>query len=625
MVKYISFLIILSFTLFAQTSFAKKDKKIIESCTSFAGTMSQDSVVVCAGEDISSQAINWQNDGNDTLVYYLHEGNTDSIVNPIDSNFTGIFSSSKIKFNKLYFISSVVADTNSTNWINLNDACKSVNIGTPVIWLKTSVGKKQISTCRDYFPLNAKLSMLNSSVKWSSSDALSLKFTTANDSISTHLIETAQIDAQNKSVIIYFEENNEFCTLKDSFEIMFTDSILADFTYQQAKCYQNQSKNPSSNFIFNAIPDSLSEYYWNFHNATIVNTSSDLDSDTCNVYWKKDSIHIISFVASNCPFDTIVKIVTEPAKLDVFFNTVSATCHNNNGEIVAHPVKAGLPYYQYDTLYWQANAQILNPLDTIQMNMYAGKYRINMSNELCKAVVYATVKDSGLVKAKFTPSLQTAIAEKDEIKFTNNSYTYDDDENQANDNIPDSAIWILQKMIRISSNSIMKNDTIYTNFLEPINYTYQDSGHFPVKMIAISKEGCRDTSDIQFIDVEYDSKLGGGTVLNGIPNVFTPNGDLANDVFTFEIQSLEYFECDIYNRWGNKVYHFDNDKQDGWDGTIFGATLAPAGTYYYVIKGKGKDGTIFREAEEINKKAFKREVLIGYITLIRNQPKLKSN
>lgn len=75
-----------------------------------------------------------------------------------------------------------------------------------------------------------------------------------------------------------------------------------------------------------------------------------------------------------------------------------------------------------------------------------------------------------------------------------------------------------------------------------------------------------------------------------IPNVFTPNGDGVNDVFFLQTTNLTEITCLIYDRWGVKMYDVTSDKGNiGWDGKTFGNKDVPAGTYFYIIKAKGKD------------------------------------
>ncbi len=69
-----------------------------------------------------------------------------------------------------------------------------------------------------------------------------------------------------------------------------------------------------------------------------------------------------------------------------------------------------------------------------------------------------------------------------------------------------------------------------------------------------------------------------------MPNAFTPNGDILNDVFKAVTtpEKIRSYTLYIYDRWGKQVY-FTNDVTQGWDGTIDGAT-APVGTYVYYVK-----------------------------------------
>lgn len=83
-----------------------------------------------------------------------------------------------------------------------------------------------------------------------------------------------------------------------------------------------------------------------------------------------------------------------------------------------------------------------------------------------------------------------------------------------------------------------------------------------------------------------------------IPNVFTPNGDGANDVF--EILGLPAFDkadLIIFNRWGNEVYKGDNYKNT-WDGNGLNE-----GTYYYMV-------TVFKGQQK--------NVYKGWVVLKRN-------
>jgi gliding motility-associated-like protein len=78
-----------------------------------------------------------------------------------------------------------------------------------------------------------------------------------------------------------------------------------------------------------------------------------------------------------------------------------------------------------------------------------------------------------------------------------------------------------------------------------------------------------------------------------IPNVFTPNGDGINDIFTMQSSGLATLDAVIYNRWGQQLYEW-HTINGGWDGYASGVP-APNGTYYYRINATGIDGKIYSE------------------------------
>ena len=112
------------------------------------------------------------------------------------------------------------------------------------------------------------------------------------------------------------------------------------------------------------------------------------------------------------------------------------------------------------------------------------------------------------------------------------------------------------------------------------NYTYIPLGDFTACLIATTASGCADTA-CSIIDVYINSVF-------IIPNVFTPNGDEVNDIFTVTAIGLKSLDAEIYNRWGQKIYEW-HTTNGGWDGRTESGVLAPDGTYYYIIKATGID------------------------------------
>ncbi len=72
------------------------------------------------------------------------------------------------------------------------------------------------------------------------------------------------------------------------------------------------------------------------------------------------------------------------------------------------------------------------------------------------------------------------------------------------------------------------------------------------------------------------------------PDVFTPNGDGVNDLFTIKnLYKYPNNKLTVFNRWGNKVYE-ESPYQNNWNGfNHFGGLMSgnelPVGTYFYIL------------------------------------------
>ncbi len=122
--------------------------------------------------------------------------------------------------------------------------------------------------------------------------------------------------------------------------------------------------------------------------------------------------------------------------------------------------------------------------------------------------------------------------------------------------------------------------------------TYNNPGTYTVTMY-ISKGTCVDTVS-KIITVDVPSKL-------EVPNVFTPNGDGSNDVYFLKVSNVTDISALIFDRWGNKV--FESTSSTGnieWNGKNMSGKDAAVGTYFYIIKATGKDGTTYDKKGNIS-------------------------
>ncbi len=113
--------------------------------------------------------------------------------------------------------------------------------------------------------------------------------------------------------------------------------------------------------------------------------------------------------------------------------------------------------------------------------------------------------------------------------------------------------------------------------------SYTQPYTYPVTMY-VTKGVCMDTV-VKYINVEIPSSL-------IVPNVFTPNGDGANDLFFLRATNQEEISITIVDRWGKLVYELSSSKGNvEWDGTNQQGKECAEGVYTYVLKTRGKDGT----------------------------------
>ena len=100
------------------------------------------------------------------------------------------------------------------------------------------------------------------------------------------------------------------------------------------------------------------------------------------------------------------------------------------------------------------------------------------------------------------------------------------------------------------------------------SHKYKQPGTYKLKYMVENSLGCTDTFSIEL--TVFDQLI--------IPNAFSPNADLHNDLFVIQyLESYKNPSLSIFNRWGKQVFFSDN-YQNNWDGEGL-----PEGTYFYVL------------------------------------------
>ncbi|MCF8372327.1 MAG: gliding motility-associated C-terminal domain-containing protein [Bacteroidales bacterium] len=116
-----------------------------------------------------------------------------------------------------------------------------------------------------------------------------------------------------------------------------------------------------------------------------------------------------------------------------------------------------------------------------------------------------------------------------------------------------------------------------------------EPGKFTVSLIAITAEGCRDTS-YQTITIEEKDDI------FYIANAFNPYSNVdGNTIFKPVISLLDEnsYHFYIYNRWGELIFE-TNDIDVGWDGT-YGSDACQVGSYTWLAIFRDLNGKDYRK------------------------------
>ncbi|MCD8304851.1 MAG: gliding motility-associated C-terminal domain-containing protein [Prevotellaceae bacterium] len=141
-------------------------------------------------------------------------------------------------------------------------------------------------------------------------------------------------------------------------------------------------------------------------------------------------------------------------------------------------------------------------------------------------------------------------------------------------------------------------------FEEEIDYTFTTSGSFYVQLYATFTLGTDTISYPEEGEEDPIQVVISESILE-MPNAFSPNGDGYNDVYKAKegYQSIVSFKATIINRWGQKLYSWD-DPAGGWDGKVNGHTVKD-GVYFVIVDAMGADGKHYKIRRDVN-------VLTGY-------------
>lgn len=294
-------------------------------------------------------------------------------------------------------------------------------------------------------------------------------------------------------------------------------------------------------------------YEWQSPNGTTNNPAPGLSCSDCpNPIFSADSSMFYTVRIWNndsCSIVRPLKITVLPQPKSATFTNTNTDCGTSAGSITATGVGGALSALNAISENGDTLAVSGNKLS----NLSAGKYTVfyTDTNGCHSKDSLLTIQSENNTKADFTVTPSAGGAPLS-VTVTNTS------QNATNYS------WSL--------NGEPQND--------PFNGFLADtSGVYTVQLIAWK-------NDILCADTAYVNVLVYDSLITTIPNIFTPNDDHINDIFSVTVNIPVHCELLIFNRWGNEVQHFNGTLNAGinalWDGNSNGKNVID-GTYFYKL------------------------------------------
>ncbi len=352
------------------------------------------------------------------------------------------------------------------------------------------------------------------------------------------------------------------------------EALDADLNLFMPVCYGDQNGYAVVEEVFNAQGDLTNiTYIWNPDPASVSGLNADssynLPAGTYSLIITDDNgcSNEITFEITQPDELIFTEIGYEPAYCRLF------SYQSGNGVVFAS-AGGGTPDYTYE---WEnlATGDTWNP--TTWGGLNPGDYEMTVVDDAGCILTQIVTVDSlnpiaefDITSAELDGNLEgTAVVC---ATFTNESQNFAN----PNDPLADTTFW--WNLDTPNSPWILTHD-----FLETFDTCYAEGGLYEVCLVAQNKNGCVDTS-CKTITVFTPPVI-------VAPNVFSPDEDGVNDVYTFDYlaKGISEFHCVIVNRWGTVMTELDNI-QTGWDGTDKSGSRCHDGVYFFTYVAKAYNG-----------------------------------
>lgn len=369
------------------------------------------------------------------------------------------------------------------------------------------------------------------------------------------------------------------CTAEDSIFIDQPDELAIDLDVNQPLCYGVESGV--------AIVDTVYNYNGSYNNIAYFWNPNPSGNNGIGYYFSNHmgpGTYALTINDENGCSKTFDFTITYPAELaftEIGYHPAHCRVYSyqsGNGVVYA-AANGGTPGYSY---LWTNNTTGQTSTNTTWGGLNPASYTMTVTDAVGCVLTQTVQLDSVSPIADFdvasdeflTPGLYEGTAVVC-VEFTNQSQYF---ANEFDPSADTTFFWNLNSPTsqwQLSQDVNQVFDTCYTS-----------EGVYTVCLVALNKNGCTDTACVDLIihdPLEFTPV-----------NVFSPDGDGVNDVFSFAFwaQGVATFECTIVNRWGVLIHEMD-DILDEWDGTDMNGDMCTDGIYYYTYSGVATDGTVF--------------------------------
>lgn len=284
--------------------------------------------------------------------------------------------------------------------------------------------------------------------------------------------------------------------------------------------------------------------------------------------------------------DTVTITLNQTLVIDSLVMTPTDGCGNANGSVQAYASGKTEIIGQAIQL-WQDTTGTMQP-GTSWQNIGSGWYYFTVDDDVCQETDSIFVEMENAPQAAFTvtPSAGCSPLNVNMVNNSINTNDYDwDFGDGTNANVGDESS---------QSNTYTVTSTITLT-------AYQNPNCFDVatQQVTVVICGCTDPEAENY---DPNAQQDDGSCFYPtpeviVPNVFTPNGDMNNDIFNIKTKNAVKIEVTILNRWGNVMYDESTDLTTvlfpqlvGWTGITPGGAAAEEGTYFYKYIVTGING-----------------------------------